>query len=186
MDEISKDLIIQASHGDMHAFSVIYKTYSKLVYNVALRIVNNKEDAQELVQEVFLTVHKKLGSFQFKSSLKTWIYRITVNCTLNYVNRAAKEKNSKVEYHDELLSKFFSKDMDNFINEEYKKQVVELLLKFLSPEQRICIVLRSIEGLSYEQMSEVLQVGPSTIRSRVKRARESLLVLGRKVIKNEL
>ena len=82
MNNITENTIIKASEGSMEDFERIYKEYSGFVYNVAFRVVNNMDEAQEVTQEVFLIVYRKLKSFQFKSSFKTWIYRITVNLAI--------------------------------------------------------------------------------------------------------
>ena len=101
MDNITEDTIIRASEGSMEDFECIYKEYSGFVYNVAFRVVNNIDGAQEVTQEVFLTVYRKLKSFQFKSSFKTWIYRITVNVAINYAKKESKEQGGAVEYDEE-------------------------------------------------------------------------------------
>ena len=73
--------------GDISAFEAIYRKYASFVYNVAYRITPLKEDAQEITQEVFITVHRQLAGFQFKSAFKTWLYRVTVNCALNMLKK---------------------------------------------------------------------------------------------------
>ena len=83
MHEISADILKKASSGDISSFEMIYNRTSDFVYNVALRILNNNEDAEEVMQEVFLTVYHKLKYFRFESSIKTWIYRIAVNRAIN-------------------------------------------------------------------------------------------------------
>ena len=76
MEEIAKDILIRASQGDIQAFENVYKASSGFVYNVALRVVNNREDALEVAQEVFMIIHRKLKGFRFESSFKTWVYKI--------------------------------------------------------------------------------------------------------------
>ena len=94
MPEIAQEILKKASAGDLPSFEVIYKTMANSVYNIARRIVNNREDAQEVVQEVFLIIHQKLKSFRYESSLKTWIYRITVNYAINFAKKVSRAKSN--------------------------------------------------------------------------------------------
>src|SRR6202012_2453064 len=92
MEEISKDILVRASEGDMQAFEQVYKASSSFVYNVALRVVENREDALEVSQEVFLNIHHNLKRFRFESSFKTWVYRITANCAINFAKKTSRSK----------------------------------------------------------------------------------------------
>src|SRR5271167_2857323 len=92
MQDIDKDILVKASQGDMQAFEEVYKTSNSFVYNVAYRVVNNREDALEVAQEVFMTIHDKLKGFRFESSFKTWVYRITANNAINFAKKNARAK----------------------------------------------------------------------------------------------
>ncbi|MBM4128996.1 MAG: sigma-70 family RNA polymerase sigma factor [Nitrospira sp.] len=186
MDEISQDIIIKASEGDADAFELIYKTYSKAVLNVAFRMVDNMADAEEVTQQVFLTIYQKLDKFQFQSSMKTWIYRIAVNTAINYGRGVSKERDRTVEYREGFHSQSSVGEMEMFIKREDRAEMINSFLRVLTPDQRACIVLRSIEGMSYQKIAETLKININTVRSRLKRAREQLLVLRKKVVNNEL
>ena len=186
IDNITENIIIEASEGSTEAFEGIYKAYSGLVYNVAFRVVNNMDEAQEVTQEVFLTVYRKLKSFKFKSSLKTWIYRIAVNMSIDYARKRSKEQDHTVLYEDHNK---LNKTIDSVSGEgerEEQEKTLSTLLEALSPNLRVCIVLRSIEGLSYQEISESLNININTVRSRLKRAREKLLALRKEMVKNEM
>ncbi len=186
MKDISEGIIIEASKGSIESFESIYNAYSVFVYNVAFRVVHNVDEAQEVTQEVFLTVYRKLKSFKFKSSFKTWIYRITVNLAINYAKKRSKEQSRTFEYDD---NKEFSKSIDSVsgkIEREHQEKVIATLLAALNPDQRACVVLRSLEGLSYQEIAESLNININTVRSRLKRAREILLALRKEMVKNEL
>src|SRR5687768_4491606 len=98
MDHLSKETLLAAGQGDIRAFEELYKATAKFVYNVALRIVNNREDAQEVTQEVFLIVYRKLKDFRFESSFKTWMYRITANTALNSYKKVSRKRQTHVVY----------------------------------------------------------------------------------------
>ena len=177
MRDISNDILRKASQGDLKSFEEIYKATASFVYNVALRIVNNREDAQEVTQEVFLIVYHKLKNFRFESSFKTWIYRITANNALNFARKASKISNKMVEYDDAQVGALIPNEVQMAMDQEYHNNVVEGLLNAINPEQRACVVLRNIEGLSYQQIAESLNININTVRSRLKRARERMLSL---------
>ena len=180
MQDISEEILAKASAGDLESFAALYKTTAGLVYNVALRIVNNREDAQEVTQEVFLIIYHKLKSFRFESSFKTWVYRITANYAINFAKRES--KNKTVEYDDNLMTETNDNDIQSEIDQEHKKKMIEELLSAINPEQRACVILRNLEGLSYQQIAETLQIKVNTVRSRLKRAREKLLLAGKKAV----
>jgi len=177
--DIIEDTITKASQGDLDAFEAIYKAMSGFVYNIALRMVNNREDAEEVTQEVFLMVHRKLKDFRMESSLKTWVYRITVNHAINHAKRAAKHK-QHLEYNDELIPQAIGAgEASMTLDDAHHKKVIDELLSHINDEQKACIVLRNLEGLSYAQIAEVLKININTVRTRLKRAREKMLPLRR-------
>jgi RNA polymerase sigma-70 factor, ECF subfamily len=185
MDDLSQELLKEAAAGDMVAFEKLYRVYSPFVYNVALRMVEAKEDAEEVTQEVFLTLHKKLNTFLFKSSLKTWIYRITVNCSINLLNQRNKRQKGRVDIDDTLL---YAAGPDEFgvrIDKEDNERKVRALLDVLNPDERACIVLRNIEGLSYAGVAQALNVNINTVRTRLKRGLAKMLKMATEVKANE-
>ena len=184
MQDIDRDILIKASEGDLKAFETIYKVTSGFVYNVAYRIVHNRQDAEEVTQEVFLNIYRKLKYFRFEASFNTWVYRITTNCAINQYKKISKDNNRKQEFY-EYLNPWPALDK-SFLANESDKEIVNLFLRMLNPDQRMCIVLRSIEGLSYRQIADILKISINTVRSRIKRAREKLLAGRREVAEHEL
>lgn len=175
MQDIPEDLIIQAANGDMPAFERIYNAFSGFVYNVALGTSGNRENAEEITQDVFMKVYRNLGKFQFRSSFKTWIYRITANTAINLVKQRARVESKKVEYNDAVQRKDAIGAAGQAGDEERKRALVAALLNVLNPDQRTCVALRSVEGLSYEEIADTLKVNINTVRTRLKRAREKML-----------
>lgn len=178
--EISNDLLRQAAQGDIQAFEEIYKFTSSFVYSVALRTVRNREDAQEITQEVFLKVFKNLKDFKFKSSFKTWIYRITVNTALNVIKKTGQDLRRQVAYNENMTIENTRPEnaTDGILAGRDNEKKVNDLLAVLAPEYRVCIVLREIQGLSYEEIAQTLKTNINTVRSRLKRARGILLKRG--------
>ncbi|MDD5136004.1 MAG: sigma-70 family RNA polymerase sigma factor [Candidatus Omnitrophica bacterium] len=183
MQNITDEILAKAAEGDIAAFEAIYRATAKFVYNVAYRIVYNAQDAEEVTQEVFLKVHKELKNFRKESSIKTWIYRIASNSAINYSKKMAKEKSRNSEYRDDA-DQWQAAEAETARRGQHQREVVETLLRILNPDQRLCVVLRSIEGLSYREIAEVLKININTVRSRLKRAREKLLAMRREVVKD--
>ncbi|HOD11962.1 MAG TPA: sigma-70 family RNA polymerase sigma factor [Candidatus Omnitrophota bacterium] len=186
MVDIARETIERAARNDMAAFKEIYQAASPFVYSLALRIVPNSADAQEVTQDVFIKIYHHLSSFRFSSAFKTWIYRITVNTAINYHRKYAKEKQRRVnnEHVLDLASSSSSSD-EKALQGDHEAQL-NMLLGSLTLEHRACIVLREIEGLNYQQMASALSIPVNTVRSRLKRARQALLQAARKESPYEL
>ena len=185
MKDIPREVIVRAAQGDIKTFEEIYRAAAGFVYSIALRVTRNTADAEEITQDVFLKIYENLSRFKFKASFKTWIYRITVNTALNSIRRRDREPKGDFEL---ALRTSHTEDMtrDSLDKKENKEQLA-ILLSMLNPEQRVCILLREIEGLSYKEIADTLKVNVNTVRTRLKRGREALLGLRKRgVIKNEM
>ncbi|MDI6782395.1 MAG: sigma-70 family RNA polymerase sigma factor [bacterium] len=185
MSEISTEILTRAGSGDIESFEQIYKKFSSFVYNVSLRITHNSHDAEEITQDTFMKIYHKLKTFRFCSSFKTWVCRIAVNTAINYYHSSMKKESKRVDFETVILTKGDDrKDLDDIIKQEESAQV-DLLLKALKPAHRVCLILREMEGLSYQEIAGILKIPVNTVRSRLKRAREALMA-GRELVKNEL
>lgn len=180
MNDIAPDILERACAGDMEAFEQLYKATSSFVYNVALRISRNSADAEEVTQDVFMKIFRNLKGFQFRSSFKTWVYRITVNTSINHYRKFIREKKDRVDY-DSIIESLPSGRLacEDAIQSDNETRL-NVLLETLSTEYKACLVLREIEGLSYREIASTLKIPVNTVRSRLKRAREALLKEARK------
>ncbi|MBL8012284.1 MAG: RNA polymerase sigma factor [Candidatus Omnitrophica bacterium] len=185
MQEITNDLLKLAADGDMASFKKLYEASASFVYNVAFRVVGRHEDAQEVTQEVFLTAFHKLKEFRYQSSFKTWVYRVTVNQAINYAKKNVRQ-NQTMEYDENVNAVEVPSETRQKMDQEAREKLAQELLNQLNPDQRACIVLRNLEGLSYQQMAEALGININTVRTRLKRAREALMALGKEVTQNEV
>ncbi|MDD4899049.1 MAG: RNA polymerase sigma factor [Candidatus Omnitrophica bacterium] len=178
MQDIAKEIVIKAQAGDTGSFRSIYEETAGFVYNVALRIVKRSQDAEEVAQEVFLNIYRNLKSFHFQSSFKTWAYRIAVNAALNHLKKMKREESRRGEFNEELnYNPVFSADKGLLSDKQEQEAQVNSLLDALNPEQRAVVVLRNLEGLSYQEIADTLEININTVRSRLKRARERLIAL---------
>jgi len=176
MREISAEIVQKASAGEMSAFEEIYKVYSSIVYTLALGITRNSHDAEEAAQDVFVKIFRSLKDFQYRSSFGTWVYRIAVNTSIN-MHRSGARKNMTVASIEDVgdLPDVSGIAPDAAAGKGEAVERVNRILENLSPEHRICIMLREIDGLDYQEISDVLGVPLNTVRSRLKRAREAMI-----------
>lgn len=167
-----KYILEQAKRGDKNAFENIVREYERFVYIFAYRNCNNRQDAMDISQEVFIKFFKSLQNFNGKSSLSTWLFRITVNTCIDFFR---KKKLHTVSFEDvrEDINSDASQPEEAAEDNEISEQIQKALL-LLSDEHRRIIVLRDVSGLDYTQISEILSVPQGTVKSRLFRARENL------------
>jgi RNA polymerase sigma-70 factor (ECF subfamily) len=176
MSDADLDLAERHRYGDEAAFEEIYQRFGAMVYNLALRLSGEPEEAADLSQETFLKVHRHLGGFRGRSSLKTWVYRVALNCCRSrYRSREAWRNriSSHPEERLEVLADSRRNPEDRAIARSTAEQVEKALAQ-LKPIFREAVFLRDIEGLSYEEISEVLGQRLGTVRSRIARGRNKL------------
>ncbi|MEA3229917.1 MAG: RNA polymerase sigma factor [archaeon] len=185
MQAISEETLRQAANGNMEAFEELYKASGDFVYGIAFRMTQSREDAQEIAQDVFLKVYRNLKNFEFRSSFKTWIYRIAMNTSINFLKRHSKQK-AKTRALDDYQEAKAAVATFETGDSDIASQKVSKMLTYLSEDQRSCVVLRNIENLSYQEIAQTLNININTVRTRLKRAREKLIKLGKEVVQNEL
>ncbi len=182
MTDIPENIIDTAAQGDEAAFEEIFRAMSPYVYNIAFRVVSHQEGAADVCQEVFLKVYENLEKFRHGSSLKTWVYRITVNTSINFVRKNHKELARQTRLDEEMTAGPDKEEHHAHSQKEHHHVLAQRLLNTLSPKLRACIVLRDMEGLNYQEIAGVLKVNINTVRSRIKRARAILLNQSKKRI----
>ena len=173
-------IIEQAIQGDPNAFEQLVLTHQKAVYNLALRMVGNPEDAQDLDQEAFLKAWRGLKFFQFESSFSTWIYRLTSNTCIDFLRRQKKQKlvSTTVLNDDDQAEELLLPDPDPLPEEQAilneQRQSVVQAMNELEVEYREILTLRVVQGLSYTEIAEILDLKEGTVKSRLARAREKM------------
>lgn len=175
-------LIAGLRAGDECAYEILIQRFEHPVYNLVSRLVDSSADAADVSQEVFLKVFRKIGGFRSESSLKTWIYRIAVNEARNqrrwFMRHRGKEvglepAESDMQCPQDWLSDPGRSPYQTALDQE-THALIESALQKVSPNYRAAVVLREVEGLSYEEISDVLEVSLGTVKSRILRGRESL------------
>ncbi|MGD9899877.1 MAG: RNA polymerase sigma factor [Calditrichaceae bacterium] len=173
-------LVEQAKGGDKAALSQLVHLYSERIYNLSLRILRKREDAEDVLQETFLTVIEKLHTFDGRSSFFTWIYRIATNASLMKLRKKKvvfQELNDNPEFNESVESRLFidwSQDPSiNIYDSEVKSKLDEAINK-LSDIYRSVFILRDIEGLSIKETSAILSITEENVKIRLRRARQFL------------
>lgn len=166
------DLVERHRYGDETAFPEVYERYGALVYNLALRLSNDAEDAADLTQEVFLRIFRHLGKFRGGASLKTWVYRIALNHCRSRLGRRKPLQPLSEEAEVRLRDPRRSPEA-RAVSSDLGRHVAAALAR-LPANYAEAVTLCDLEGLSYQEISEVLQVRIGTVRSRIARGRDRL------------
>lgn len=170
------ELVDRHRYGDPEAFEEIYGRFSSLVYNLALRMSGDPEQAADLSQEVFLRIYRKLDGFRGGSSLKTWIFQVTLNCCRSRLRRRKLRRLVAPEEEEETLESYADPRRGPEERAAVRELQGELLrrLTALPVTFREAVVLRDLQEMSYREIADVLGVRIGTVRSRIARGRERL------------
>jgi RNA polymerase sigma-70 factor (ECF subfamily) len=176
------ELIRKATRGDREAFGILVERYQRRVIGVALAVVHNPEDALELAQETFVRAFENLRSFESRSSFSTWLYRIAANLAIDLRRRERRHtfvRGEEAEIEIERLPNSAGDSFAEFSRAELNRRL-RTALDELTPDHRAVILLREVEGLSYDEISDMLQCPRGTVMSRLHYARSRL----RTILKN--
>ena len=178
-----RTLIKKAQKGDVESFEEILYRYQSIIYNISYRFAGSSEDAEDMTQEVFIKIFRNINSFQFKSKLSTWIYRVTTNTCLDIVKR--KKDNMTAFSLDDTLEdgegKLLSSEIadsrptpDKQAEQHEIKNAVNKAISQLPEDYRAVVILRDIHGLPYDDIAEIVDCSVGTVKSRISRGRRKL------------
>jgi RNA polymerase sigma-70 factor (ECF subfamily) len=185
-DEQEQALIERLRRQDEAAFNALVRLYEQRVFRLVLRMLGDRAEAEDVAQEVFVTIFKSIGGFRGESKLSTWIYRIATNHCKNrvkYLDRRARGKKTELDElseHGAVESASMSSSAqvsrpDEQAEANQIESIVRAAIAELDEEQRELVVLRDVENLSYEEIQQITGLVEGTVKSRLHRARLQLM-----------
>lgn len=162
-------------------FEQVYHDYKDLVFNLALSYAQNQEDAEEITQDVFIRIHQKLTTFQNNSSVKTWVYRITINISLDHLK--SKQTKKRKNFLSALFQGSENKELYNYSDFSHpgvaleNKESVSIIFRCINqlPEQqKTALILNKLEDKSQKEIAEIMETTPKAVESLIQRAKIKL------------
>jgi len=179
MDDI--ELIKRLKQGDREAFKVLVDSHKDMVYKICYGFVKNKEDTEDITQDVFLTIFKNIKNFKYESKVSTWIYRIAVNRSLNHIRKRKLSgmftKRNFVHVDSDAAAEIPAPEdssADHTALTGEKKRVIFKVLNGLPSNQRVAFTLCYVEGLVYGEIADIMGCSVSAVESRIHRAKINL------------
>ena len=179
--EVDQQLVERAQRGDKHAFELLVAKYQRRLQRLISRFVRDAAEAEDVTQEAFIKAYRALPAFRGESAFYTWLYRIGINTAKNYLVALKRRAPTSTLFDSEESEDFEGvdglQDTNTPENELMSKQVaavVNATLMKLPDDLRTALTLREIEGLSYEEIAEIMSCPIGTVRSRIFRARETV------------
>lgn len=162
--------------NDTHLFAILYDRYAGIVYNKCYGFSKNKEEAQDLTHDVFVRLFVKLRTFKGRSKFSTWLYSFTYNFCVNYVQRNSAKKQEKVTVVTDVIK---DEDVDNEIDDaslfELKSEKLAKALTIIDPSDKMILLMKYQDDMSIKEIKEVLELGESAVKMRLKRAKEKVI-----------
>ena len=181
--ENDSDLVLAFKNGDHSAFEKIVLKYQDRVFNLCYRFLGNKQEAEDTAQEIFIKVYRALKGFKLKSSFYTWLYRIVINTCKNRVksleyrrSKSSVSVDDDQEKKDSRISGIVDKNDLPDANLEHKEKIkrIQEAINSLPPDQKMMVILRDIDGLSYDEIASITKNRLGTVKSKLSRARLGL------------
>ena len=170
--------VVPAERSESDSFRALVEEHSPMVFRLAFRMTGNVSDAEDVVQETFLKAHRSLGGFDERARFGTWVYRIAVNAAIDLIRRRGRANLARPSGEDDppVVETLASKDPqpDRVAMSGQIQRDVAAALTQLSERERAAFVLRHLEGMPIERISEVLKIGPNAVKQTVFRAVQKL------------
>ena len=170
MDE--EQILNRIINGDEEAFELLYKAYSDKVFNTSLSYCKNRQDAEEVTQNVFVKIYEKASTFKHKSSLSTWIYRITVNTSLNFLKKKKRFSLFKNLQDQSELQDFHHPGV--ILEQKENAKLLFRVIDYLPDRQKTTFILSYIEGLPRQEVADIMEISLKSVESLLQRAKQNL------------
>ncbi|TKJ41255.1 hypothetical protein CEE37_06200 [candidate division LCP-89 bacterium B3_LCP] len=174
----TRELIIRAKDGDQLAFRDLVDMYRTRVASIAYGLVNNYDDARDISQEVFIKVYRSLGKFDVKRKFFTWLYRLTVNASIDFIRANKKRSHHESIDSDDSYVQFPNQDLDHDLDRRMEKiernEIFHRIVSRLNPKQKSAFLLCDLQGLSSAEASEIMDCPQVTLRWYLHEARKKI------------
>jgi len=168
MKELNDITIKQAASGSKKSFKDLYYYYNPFIWKIVYRMSNGDQDnAEQIIQNIFIKVHSTLKSFKFNAAFSTWLYKIAYNESMSYLKKWNKSKKKIIEYKDTISKTRNNDQLEN-------KDFVSFVLSKLSPEERFLLVAREVNDISFDQLSEITGKSSGSLRVTVHRIKKNI------------
>jgi len=168
------EIIRECLEGRQGAWETLMNMYAKKVFNMSYQFSGSREEAEDLTQDIFLKLYNSLSKYDFQRNFTAWLLTLTKNYLIDEYRRTKWEKTQRDDFNEDLLAQASLKGPETDLDRKETQAVIWEGLNRLSSEMRMCIILRDLQGRSYEEMTEVLGIPLGTVKSRVNRARIQL------------
>ena len=168
-----KELLKRALNGDISAFEELVSSNEKRIYNLCYRMMKNEQDAQDMAQEALIKAWRNLRNFNLKAAFSTWLYKIAINTCLDEL-RKRKNNTQSIENLKEKGHTIKDEKTQNFTEDSDLRYGITQAMDKLKPKEKLIVVLKDVQGYSYEEISEILNCPVGTVRSRLSRSRNKL------------
>jgi RNA polymerase sigma factor (sigma-70 family) len=176
-----KVIIARLKMNEPQAFNALVELFSKKVYNTCIGLLQNSEDAQDVTQEIFITIHLNIKDFKEESSLSTWIYRISINKCLEFIRKKNRKKRSGI--FKSIFTSDGEKAIENhsdfihpgvLLENQERAKVLFKAIEMLPEQQKTAYILHKLEQVSYNEISNIMEVSLSSVESLLFRAKQNL------------
>ena len=176
--DLSDEDLVKAivSSNDTLLFEILYDRYDKVVYNKCRGFSKSDDEAEDLTQDIFLKLFVKLKTFKGNSKFSTWLYAFTYNHCVNYVNRSTAKKIEKQSVGTENIEDdYYNIEKDDSSINLLKVEKLKIALEKITPEEKMILLLKYQDSLSIKELTDILDIGESAVKMRIKRAKEKLI-----------
>ena len=167
-------IIRECLEGRQGAWETLMNTYAKRVFNMAFQFCGSRQEAEDLTQEIFLKLYNSLSKFDFTKNFTAWLLTLTKNYLIDEYRRTKWEKTQRDEFDERVLTQPSLSGPEDTMVQKETRALIWAGLNRLSSEMRMAVILRDLQGRSYDEMAEILKLPLGTVKSRVNRARIAL------------
>ena len=179
-----KELLEKAKAGGVESFEILIQAVRQKAYQIALSYLKNQEDAEDALQDSLLKIYRGLSRFQETSRFSTWVYRVVVNTCLDHIKKNKRQKDRILSFSGEdreenpfdavSMLRDESAEPERHMLQKEKTQIILACLERIAPSLREVVVLRDVQGFSYGEIAQILDISEGTVKSRLSRARQAV------------